>query len=570
MNSSNKVLGIIVAVILVGTLSGVIYSIVDDNRELEYEYTEPVLTDDTGDFNPQQLFEQSNETLEYAGHIDITGSVLGFKMYSTGFETRKAEIRYSRDYTDRDNYLSNLNVDISNLTNDGTEGVNWRYIYRCSEGKIDTRDFRKFDKDGSCGSEGITNPDIETILFPDVSNCNLSFESKNKSNGMHPDTVAYQVVVTGDISHIVKAAKSLVGNVIEPTRAVYVFDSETHVLKEIYLLSDDSSLMKHNGKNGPLFSMKLIVDDYDYAAQKSVMISLSDNSEDLLDEITANKKMVVLDEKLMQCGKTTTYDNIHGDWYRYSDLIWDDLFGDGNTKHCIRDFWKKAREAGEKYGYNTVNLSYGYTGIVDGSRNLLIKLDFYGDNSGGSIIIPQSVLNGKVVGGRPLSTLGYGDSFDMNMDKFVDTRKHGDKGESKVYGHFEGVYGFRFDMYEATMYSIADLQQDTAREHFSFDKDEYIRNFAYRYPKADGIGLKYVSLANRDVDNFYSVESFYLPVITDPENVNRDYISLYGKTNFPSDCGLHFKDEERLMDCYKEIGIENGSLENNIMWIEFE
>ncbi|WP_029232689.1 hypothetical protein [Butyrivibrio sp. VCB2006] len=572
MYKSNRVLGVLAAAIMMAGLSGVIFSIVDQKRPADIVAAQKEnkdsdntgISDERGELTAQKLFSQSDETLQYAGSVNISGKVTAHKMHMGGFDTKYADITYSRKYVDRDNYMGELSVDASCMPVGNVGSKFWRCIYVCNDGRIDGKDYSKLNVDGDFGQDKITKPSLESILFPDINNCDYSMEKVSRDNGIMPDIQTIDVTLSGDISNISIALESLIGKTVKPTTAVYRFDEATHVLKEIYISSDVTSLMTKDGENAPLLEMTLNVEDYQLVSQDGIALPISGFYENELEEFVDNKKLVELNIDMVMAGRTWTLDNNLSHWNQNVDDMWLEIYNYSRA-YTMQDLLDRAKEVGAKYEYDHVSLSYGYSDVIEGNRHLLIRLDFTKSrNDYGTIIIPVSVDYGKLVSGISLATLGR-DSYFMNGDKLLICKKTSDMSDCKVLCRFLGSKGFELDMYEICEHSLPDLGNNRERDHFCAMDGEKLGLLASEYSNADNVELRHITFAGGSNDRFNSVEGFYVARYNNKALSEIDYQDEECVIDLDK-YGLEYKSQQYLKGLYEEKGIIDGAIENTVTW----
>ncbi|WP_155828077.1 hypothetical protein [Butyrivibrio sp. VCB2006] len=528
------------------------------------EKDDGIYSDDRGDFTVDSLFDASYETLRYCGKYYYSGRATAFKVYNQGYDSKTAEIDYTFDYIDNDNYMGGLEVDIGNLSH-SKEGHSWGYKYNYYNGKRDGLPEQKLDKNGSNSNLIIYQPEIEDILFPKITKSDASLERRGKETGDLNEY--YAVKLKGNISSISMAVKSLIGDAATLERAEYFFDVDSHVLTEVHLYGPQTDKVSENGKSVPQFYMHLYLKQYGETEVDHISIPDMYYGQNAFNKILGNKRELILTSKLAMAGDTSTVDNLNRYWNKNVKSIWSDIYDYGNTTYYVKDLKAKAKEIGQKYGYEKVKMFYGAAGNPLVSDTMFLKLEFISEENGtGTLIIPQTMYDDAIRCDNILTSMGD-DTITVYEDIFTVTRVNSDTNTTSVYGRYYDGLGFMFIVHEVIENPFSAINNGDDILAFPTDLGAELKSMEAKNEYSDKLQIGLYRFVNPTATSFaYIVRKIVVPTAIDSKDIENGVLPEDVTETFEKTFGTMVRDDEELQ--YSIRDITNGMLKDTTDWIE--
>ncbi len=572
MKKDNKPIIIPSLVILVIVLPVICFLIMKNSGKYDKE-EQSAFSDDNGDFNIESLFEASKETLFYAGKLKIGGYAECITTYDKGFDKKCADITYTRDYIDNDNYLGHTTVLLRNRTNIiAALGDLWQSDYEYYLGKRQGVTYENLIVGDRKDDLNISSPDIESILFPDLSNVETSFRTDKMSNYAGIDTDAYVVTLKGDLSQLGDAAISLVGEIQSPYRADYYFNTETHVIERVYIYSRPTSAYKRNDENAPLFTLELYVEKYGEREGEETIDYPDYYFEDrAFNDVLSDQVSLELNGGIMASGNTFAPDLIGDYWSQHVNDMWREITDNGQARLTLSAFYEKACAVGGMYGYHRINVSFGKINDPEYLHTMLIRLDFQSDEHGmGTILIPQTIKHYKLKNNVALASLGN-DEVDVRGEYFTFLRNNSESNSERVIGIFYESIGFNYISHEMCEKPISEFEITNGDiERFPSDYRNKLLGATASDNYRNDVQISY----HRFYDPSYTKyskpsEELFIVKASDEESANKKE-ALSETVKCLNLFGIRGDNESVLEAEYESRKIDRGLEQDKTEWIEIE
>ena len=532
---------------------------------------EKTFSDDYGDFTIESLFEASKETLFYAGKLQIYGEAEYITVCDDGFEKKFADISYTRDYVDNDNYLGHTAVSLHNRTNIIARLNDlWKCDYDYYLGKREGYVFEKLIVGDREDDIIVSSPDIESIIFPDLGNVKTSFHTDKMSDYTGTDVDAYVVTLSGDLSQIGDAARSIVSNVESPFKAEYYFDIETHVLNHIYIESNHVSSLDKTGDNNSSFTLRLYVEKCSDRDEEDDIYYPDSYFEDrVFNFIVSDLRCLELNGSIMASGNIFDPDGTGDYWSQNVNNMWHEITDNGSAAFVLSAFYNRAVWVAQEYGYSKVKVSYGVMNDPDFKHTTLIRVDFYSDEHGnGTIIFPQIITDNRLRSGTSLASLG-GDELNVMGNYFVLTRDNSDTNSERLIGTFSESNGFNYIAYELYENPISGLERSNEDlERFPYDLRSKLLGVISSDEYRDDVKISY----HRFFDPLYvryrePSKELYIVTPSDEESYDKKD-ALTETINCLKTFGIDAEHEPGLKYEYENRDIDTGLEQDKTYWVE--
>lgn len=572
MEKDNKPIIIPSLVILVIVLPVICFLIMKNSGKYDKE-EQSTFSDDNGDFNIESLFEASKETLFYAGKLKIGGYAECITTYDKGFDNKCADITYTRDYIDNDNYLGHTTVLLRNRTNViAALGDLWQSDYEYYLGKKEGAAFEKFIVGDRKDDLNISSPDIESILFPDISNLETSFRIDKMNDYDGTGTDAYVVTLKGDLSQLGDAARSLVGEMQSPYSADYYFNTETHVIERVYIYSRPTSAYKRNDENAPLFTLELYVEKYGEREGEETIDYPDYYFEDrAFNYVLSNQVSLELNGGIMASGNTFAPELIGDYWSQNVSDMWHEITDNGRARLTLNSLYEKACAVGGMYGYPKIKVSFGKINDPEYLHSMLIRFDFQSDEHGtGTILIPQTIKHNKLSGNVALASLGN-DEIDVMGKYFTLARDNSESNSERVIGAFYESISFNYiahEMFENPISEFGRLNGDI--ERFPYDYRSKLLGATSADNYRNDVRISY----HRFYDSVYTgyrkpTEELFIVKASDEKSSNTKE-ALSETVKCLNVFGIRGDYESELKSEYESRRIDIGLEQDKTEWIEIE
>lgn len=539
-------------------------------REIANGESEEVITKEI-------LFEASKETLQYAKYLKIDGSANGESDDGYKRIRKKLYISYERTYQDPDNYMSRLNANFDLDVRTSTvksDSCQYEYYYGYKEG---VRQSELFDS----GQHYFTNvcPDLLIFLFPNISKYSVDLSDVRNDVSGYENKNVYLATIQEGMSDFENEYDFLVGHKERFTKAIYIIDADTHVLKEFVAYGIYDQII-----------LDLVIKEYDFDDHAMISVEDFDGFEV---ENAPNKSMVgnpklvdysysningVLneDQPLVLCNKSlSVYDTgqeiaFDNHWHQNATLIWNAIYDNGNSRYTLLGLKEKANEIAPNYGYDSAEMAYC---VIDypscTSIGFLIKLTFKGvENGTGTILIPQTFASNKAVCKNVLFSMGDDDEIIMgNNLRYRITKKNKNNTTCIAYG--ELGYNGSIDVDESVMdvYPLSVLTSEELLLYFQPECREKLKKMAMEYDKSKYVGIRYhkstMYAFTPYVDNYDSLLELYVP---DYSSYNSDDLFKDNRFIESDKYGLDIYDSSYINSHNKSIYIKDFGEKGLCTW----